>query len=275
MVGLFRRDVTVAVLASGSSGNCTYVGDGRAGVLIDCGLSTKRILQRMGEAGLRDAPIDAVLITHEHTDHVGSAGVLSRRLRKERGRAVPFFMTAGTHEGAPKACLPDGVEILESGVPFRVRHLHIDPFTVPHDVLDPVAYRITAGEVSAAVVTDLGRPTALVARKLRGCDVLVLEYNHDLRQLMEGPYPWHLKQRIRSNHGHLSNAQANDLLAQGMTDSLRHVVLAHLSEHNNTPAKAKAAATRLLKHLGNDRVQIQIAQQHALTRPIALETNLW
>lgn len=275
MTSLFARDVTFAVLSSGSGGNCTYVGDGSAGVLIDCGVSTKQILARMEAIGLADAPIDAVLVTHEHTDHVGAAAVLCRQLLKRTGKFVPFYMTEGTLEGSPDQCVPDSAEVIEAGVPFRVRHIEVDPFTVPHDVIDPVAYRLQVGDASVAVLTDLGRPTALVAGKLRGLDALALEYNHDVEMLLEGPYPWHLKQRIRSNHGHLSNDQASDLLKRTIGDSLKHLVLAHLSEKNNSPARAIASANRALKEVGAEQVQVTLAEQHQAAEPIRVRTSAW
>lgn len=272
---LFARDVTFAVLGSGSAGNCTYVGDGSAGVLIDCGLATKQIFARMDSIGLGRAPIDAVLITHEHTDHVGAARVLCERLRERNNRAVPFYMTEGTLESCAENCTPDSAEIIESGVPFRVRHLEVDPFTVPHDVTDPVAYRLRVGETAVAVVTDLGRPTALVAGKLKGLDVLALEFNHDMELLMGGSYPWHLKQRIRSNHGHLSNDQAAELLSSGFESNLKHLVLAHLSEKNNSPDKAMISATRTLTQLGANHVRVTVAEQSRALEPILVRTSQW
>ena len=274
-LGLFQREVTVAVLASGSAGNCTYIGDRHAGVLVDCGLSTRQILRRMDELGLGDAPIDGVLITHEHSDHIGGARVLANKLRKRTGKGVPFFMTRGTLAGAPPQCIPDGIEPIVAGQTFRVRHLEVDPFTVPHDVEDPVAFRVRVGDTCTAVITDLGRPTALVARKMRQCDVIVLEYNHDMRQLMEGAYPWHLKQRIRSNHGHLSNDQADQLLTNGLGNRLQHLVLAHLSDQNNNRDRAKAHALQALHKLGADHVSVQVARQDAALPPLRVTASDW
>lgn len=274
-MSLFTRDVVVCALSSGSAGNATYIGDGEAGVLIDCGVATKQILARMEAMGLGDAPLDAVLLTHEHSDHVGAAGVLSRAMAK-RGKRVPFYATAGTRAGMDPRCVPDGVEIIEAGVPFRVRHFLVEPMPVPHDTRDPVAYRVTVGDTPVAVVTDLGRPTALVARALRDCAVAVLEFNHDLDMLMDGAYPYHLKQRIRGSHGHLSNHQARELLGDGLGDRLQHLVLAHLSEENNTAEKALSAAQGLLEDAGAlGRVRVQVARQHEALPPVRVQAAAW
>jgi phosphoribosyl 1,2-cyclic phosphodiesterase len=265
----------VCVLSSGSAGNCTYVGDGHAGLLIDCGVSTKQITDRLRQAGLEHAPIDGVLITHEHNDHVGAAAVLARALTKRRG-PVPFYMTRGTAAGILPQCRPDGIELIEAGVPFRVRHLRVEPIPVPHDTRDPVAYRVDVGDAPVAVVTDLGRPTALVARHLRECHVAVLEFNHDEDMLMEGPYPFPLKQRIRGNHGHLSNRQASSLLQDGLGGKLRHLLLAHLSEENNTPTRALIAARRTLEDAGAaGRVEVGVCLQRAALPPVRVEAAAW
>lgn len=274
-MNLFARDVHVCVLSSGSAGNCTYIGDGHAGVLIDCGLATKQVHQRMAEAGLADAPIDAVLVTHEHSDHVGAAGVLARALAK-RGKPVPFWMTAGTAGGIHPKMVPEGIEIVEAGDTVSVRHLRAECFPIPHDTADPVAWRVHVGSVTVGVITDLGKPTRLVADKLAGCDLAVLEFNHDEELLQNGPYPYWLKQRIKGNHGHLSNTQASALLTDGLTPRLRTLVLAHLSEENNTPAKAMTVANDTLRAqgaLGN--VAVHVGKQHGALAPIRLHSERW
>ena len=267
-------DLTVATLASGSSGNCTYIGDGRAGVLVDCGISTKQILLRLDELGLGDAPVDGVLITHEHSDHVGAARVLSNRLTKRHGRAVPFYMTAGTHSGVKAQCMPGAVEEIQPAERFSIGHLEIDPFPVPHDTLDPVGYRVRSGGTWAGVITDLGRPTALVVEKLRSLSIAVLEFNHDFELLMGGAYPWPLKQRIRSSHGHLSNEQAAQLLDDGLTPALKHLALGHLSGENNSPQRAlHAAAGVLAAHGALDEVSLRIAEQSRPGPPMVVRVE--
>ncbi|NOY25452.1 MAG: MBL fold metallo-hydrolase, partial [Oligoflexia bacterium] len=256
---LFARQVQVAVLASGSGGNCTYVGDGHAGVLVDCGISARQVLLRLDAVGLGDAPLDAVLITHEHIDHVGAARVLCDKLRKKIGHFVPFLMTRGTHSALKPGVVPAAIEHIDAGTTVQLKHLTLDPFRIPHDVVDPVAWRIQLGGHHVAVITDLGRPTTLVQAKLKSLSIAVLEFNHDFEMLMAGSYPWPLKQRIRSSHGHLSNHQAAELLGVGIGEDLRELVLAHLSEQNNAPARALSAASAVLAEQGvADRVGLHL-----------------
>lgn len=265
---LFHHDVVVAVLGSGSRGNATYIGDGRHGVLVDCGLSTRQVHKRLEAVGLSGVPIDAVLLTHEHADHVGAAGVLSRRLLKDTGRRVPFFMSRGTRRGLPRQCVPERTETIRAGVAFRLGRWKVEPYSVPHDTADPVAYVVDLGPLRIGVVTDLGHVTRLVQRKLASCDVAVVEFNHDEEMLIEGPYPWHLKQRIRGRHGHLSNLQAEDLVVEAVREGrLREVVLAHLSEENNTPDRALLAASRALQRAGRQGVRVRVAQQDEPLEP--------
>ncbi len=265
---LFHQDVVVATLASGSRGNCTYVGSCRSGVLVDCGLSTRQVLRRMAEIGLGDARIDAVLITHEHADHVGAARILCERLHRVQGQRVPFFMTRGTRRGLNPRCVPQRIERVRAGEPFAVGGVRVEPFRIPHDVEDPVGYLVAHQQVHVCVVTDLGRVTRLVERQLSRSDIAVLEFNHDLEMLLDGPYPWSLKQRVRGAHGHLSNAQSEALVARGATSRLKHLVLAHLSEDNNLPELALEAAQRGLHAAGVGGVEVSVASQQLPLGPM-------
>ncbi len=271
---LFHHDVVVATLASGSKGNCTYIGDERRGVLVDCGLSTKQIMMRMEQLGLGDARIEAVLLTHEHSDHVGASRVLDDRLFRRQGERVPFHCTAGTGMGLPKRVQPATRVRVTSGVPFEVGAFTIEPFTVPHDTRDPVAYAVQLGDLRCGVITDLGRSTRLVERMVSQMDVCVLEFNHDLEMLMDGPYPWRLKQRVRGHHGHLSNDQAAALLRQGGSAKLRHLVLAHLSDDNNEPDVAQKAAEQALHESGLTRCTVHVAQQREPVGPLKVSAPL-
>jgi phosphoribosyl 1,2-cyclic phosphodiesterase len=270
---LFHHDIIVATLASGSRGNCTYIGDLRSGVLVDCGLSTRQVLARLDLLGLGDVRIDAVLITHEHSDHVGGARVLDDRLFERQGARVPFHLTRGTRMGLDPRCKPERTELVVAGQRFRLGRFEIEPFTVPHDTRDPVAYLVSTHDtrkhqVTVGVVTDLGRPTRLVEQQLARMTVAILEFNHELEMLMDGPYPWKLKQRVRGPQGHLSNAQAAEILVAGASDRLQHLMLAHLSEDNNTPARALETAMGALARAGLPHVRVSVASQHEATGPI-------
>lgn len=277
MSALFHQDLVVAVLGSGSSGNSTYIGDGRHGVLIDCGLSTKQVASRLGTLGLAGtgplgAPVDAVLITHEHSDHVGAAAVLDRRLATDE-QQVPFYMTPGTRSRLNRKCTPGRIEHVTPGTPFRVGSLTIEPILIPHDTPEPVAYVVATGTTRIGVITDLGRSTRLVEAMLASLDVAIVEFNHDVEMLMDGAYPWQLKQRIRSNFGHLSNDQACGLLATGASSRLKHLILGHLSEENNRPEKAAIAAAEGLYDAKLSRVKVHIAsptEPHRIDLPVSV-----
>jgi len=203
-------------------------------------------------------------------DHVGAARVLDERLFQRQGFRVPFHLTRGTRMGLDHRCLPTRIGLIRAGSPFRVGRWAVDPFSVPHDTRDPVGFRVTDGRASIGVITDLGRATRLVERQVAEMDVAVLEFNHDLRMLLDGTYPWSLKQRVKGPHGHLSNAQAGELLAAAATGRLQHVVLAHLSEDNNSPdlALEAADAALLLARVGG--VQVTVAAQGAPVGPMRI-----
>lgn len=261
---LQRNGLTIAVLGSGSKGNATWIGCGDTGVLIDCGLSTKQIKQRLEAVVPGPVPIQAVLLTHDHRDHVAAAPILGRSLGVRNGKPVPFVMTPGTLGGLQyRKLVPDAVETVRAGQTFRVGPLEVMPFSVPHDTADPVAWRVGVGDVHVGIITDLGRPTYLVEEQFRKLHLAVLEFNHDEEMLMAGSYTWELKQRIRSNRGHLSNLQASEFLVKNLEGPLRHLVLGHLSEENNRPVHALAAATAALKRTSRDgEVSVAVAPQH-------------
>ncbi len=234
-----------AALASGSKGNCHALSAGGRTLLIDAGLSLRQIRQRLDGLGLEGGEVQALALTHEHSDHIGALGVILRRTD---------WAILATPETRRAAELAQGVQIpadrwieLESGRALDWAGWRILPFALPHDAADPVAYRIEAGGVACAVATDLGHPTALVADHLQELDLLVLEANHDVDMLREGDYPPQLKARILSRVGHLSNAAMAELLDRVRSPRLQALVLAHLSESNNHPDLARFAAEEVLR----------------------------
>ena len=219
----------ICSLASGSKGNCLYLETGDTRVLIDAGLSLRETLLRMEERGIDASRIHAVLVTHEHIDHIRSAGSFSRKFN------VPVFTSHKVHVKADKYFKKTQVMEFESGSAIDFRDIRIDPVPITHDSCDPVGFVIESREGRVASVTDFGIVTRLVTEKLRGCRFLNLESNHDVEMLMNGPYPWELKQRIKSRHGHISNEESLALLHELAHAGLEALVMAHLSEVNNHP----------------------------------------
>jgi phosphoribosyl 1,2-cyclic phosphodiesterase len=251
-----------AALASGSKGNCHALSDGERTLLIDAGISLRQIRQRLGSLGFGAGEIQALALTHEHSDHIGALGVILRCT----GWAI--LATRETRQAAEKAqavSIPAERWIeLKAGHPLDWSGWRVLPFALPHDAADPVAFRVETRGWACAVVTDLGQPTALVANHLQELDLLVLEANHDVDMLREGDYPPQLKARILSRVGHLSNAAMAELLARVCSPRLRQVVLAHLSEANNHPDLARFAAEEILR---GTRVALHLAHQR---EPLAL-----
>ena len=230
-------------LASGSSGNATLVeahGDGHehpTRLLVDCGLPLRRLTAALAERGCTPGDLDAVFVTHEHSDHLGGVLALQRR------HGTPVWSSAGTWSAA-MARAGDGtaaVNIACHGVGITIGAIELLPFAVPHDAAEPLQLVCRVGQARLGIVTDLGEPTDAVASALQGCDALLLECNHDRAMLDEGPYPAWLKRRIGGARGHLANEQSTALLAACRHDGLRHVVAAHLSRHNTEPARALSA----------------------------------
>jgi phosphoribosyl 1,2-cyclic phosphodiesterase len=247
-----QHSLSVCVLGSGSRGNAIYVSDGVTAVLVDAGFSARDIDRRMRSRDLDPARLNAILVTHEHTDHVRGIERLVRRHR------LPVYLTAGTHqEAVPLRSLPE-IYPIACGSEFRINTLAIRPFSVAHDARDPAGFTIGSNGLRIGIATDLGHATAMVREHLRGCHMLIVEANHDPEMLMNGPYPWFLKQRIRSRTGHLSNQESCQLLADVLHRGLEEVVLAHLSETNNTPLKA---LTEIATILAGTPIRLRAASQ--------------
>ena len=247
-------NLAICVLASGSKGNSTYITDGETSILIDAGLSGIEIQRRLSSRGLNPENLDAIIVTHEHSDHVRGVGILSRRYR------LPVYINQETHNASTQLGDLRESRSFECGKRFHVRNLAIHPFSISHDAEDPAGFTIGRNGATIAIATDLGIVTSMVKEHLKGCDLLVLEANHDLKMLETGPYPWPLKQRIMSRTGHLSNPSSKILLEELQHDKLQHVILAHLSEINNTPQKAFDEVSKALTRCN---AKMTIADQYS------------
>jgi phosphoribosyl 1,2-cyclic phosphodiesterase len=294
--------VSVSVLASGSRGNCSLVATSTTSILVDAGLSGRETFKRLraladgnfagrdsagdGSAGHDSAcpsnarpindrveEISAILITHEHSDHVAGLQRLACKLK------VPVFLTAPTHHAWSRAvrdsegAIPElpKLEHFSAGRGFRVGDIEVMPFTIPHDAADPVGFTFRAEGVKIGFATDLGYMPASVRDHLRGCNVLVMESNHDVEMLRSGPYPWSVKQRVMSRVGHLSNEALAEFFSSDYDGGAEYLVLAHLSEQNNHPEIARAAAEQALGgSLGLWHNRVLLASQTEVLAPIRL-----
>jgi phosphoribosyl 1,2-cyclic phosphodiesterase len=241
-------------LGSGSSGNALVVEQGRTRVMVDCGFTIAETTRRLERAGLAPRDLDGILVTHEHDDHLGGVARFARR------HAIPVYLTRGTGQWLPPDFPAVLVRYIDPHTAFGIGDLLVEPFPVPHDAREPVQYAFGNGDTRLGMVTDLGCATQHVVEKLTRCHALVIECNHDLDMLMGGPYPASLKQRVAGRFGHLCNADAAHLVEALERSNLRHVVAAHLSKQNNTPALASAAIAAVL---GCDASWVGIADQEA------------
>jgi phosphoribosyl 1,2-cyclic phosphodiesterase len=252
----------ISVLGSSSSGNCTFISTSKTRVLLDAGLSRRQTLKRLKAIGEKLEDIDALLVSHEHLDHVAGLEQLLA------AGPVPLYISAETSEAITGKTKAARVEQIKAGYPFWLGDLKITPFSVPHDAVDPLAFTFEAEGIKIGHVTDLGYMTELVIHRLRGCHVLVLESNHDLEMLRVGSYPWPVKQRIMSRMGHLSNEMTGKFFREEFDGQARHIVLAHLSENNNHPALARMAAAQALESRGFDVPDLCLASKHVPTPTI-------
>jgi phosphoribosyl 1,2-cyclic phosphodiesterase len=252
----------VTVLASGSAGNLTLVEGRRGRIALEMGLSEREASRRMRGAGVEPRSLDALLVSHEHSDHVRGAPLFSRK------NGVPIFASRATADavGLDSSELAGLVEI-EPGRAFEVAGMTVRAFPLPHDAADTIGYVVEEEEASLGYATDLGYPSALASERLRGCRILVVEANHDPSMLRSGPYPAFVKQRVMSRHGHLSNDQAAELIRQTVTESTKTVFLAHLSETNNDGNLALAAGRRMLREIGRDSVRLVLTFQSGPSAP--------
>ena len=261
-----NKSFSICPLASGSKGNSVFVSTPKTAVLIDAGLSGVEIQRRLTMVGQTPEQLGAIIITHEHSDHVQGAGILSRRFN------IPVYITPKTYQACKNLGKVEFLTFFECGNAFDIDDLQVVPFSISHDACDPAGMTLACRGKKIGIATDLGIATGLVKQHLKNCDLIYIESNHDSEMLINGPYPWHLKQRIKSRTGHLSNKDTRDLVSEildldlsenlksdrvsgqksdqnsdqkmnlksGLKPVLKHVILAHLSEENNSPKKAAA-----------------------------------
>jgi len=262
-----RMAITVSVLGSGSRGNATFVKTDQVRLLIDVGMSRKEIGERLVSINEDPDGVDAVLVTHEHTDHSGALRSFLKEL------PIRAFLTPGTiaalqaqdYELNGSSIVP-----VSPGVPFRIGDAEILPFRVPHDATEPVAFSVTCGGTKVTQLTDVGYVPEYVAESLRGSNMLILESNHDLEMLRVGPYPWNLKQRLIGRYGHLSNTAVGRFIREQYDGVAEHVLLAHLSAKNNHPEIARQEAMRALRDRGLSKVRLTMTSQDEATAPVRL-----
>lgn len=249
--------LSFTLLGSGSSGNATLVSDGDRHILVDVGLSARETIRRLQSCGIGPEQISAIVVSHEHGDHCRGVHPFAKRLE------IPVFMTEAAFKASGMPLKPSRIERIEAGVPFDVYGLEFTPFAVPHDAADPIGLRIANNGVKIGIVLDLGYVSNLIIERLKGCDAIILESNHDVNMLKVGPYPWSLKQRVMSRRGHLSNDAVAEFLANDFDGKARHVVLAHLSMKNNLPEIALLSAKNALAErvrLQNPQTRLHLAQ---------------
>lgn len=241
-----------AYLGSGSKGNSAVITDGDTTVMLDCGFSLKETQRRLQRLGLEPVDLDAVLVTHEHTDHIAGVGALARRFD------LPVHLTAGT-EASGRTGKLSKANAVYFDTQIKIGRFCITPVPVPHDAREPVQYVFERGGCRLGILTDLGHITPVVRDAFGTCDALVVECNHDLDMLSEGPYPRALKERVAGHYGHLNNVQAARLLANVDQTRLQHVLAVHVSEKNNTPQLARDALDGVI---GVPQLQADVACQH-------------
>ncbi|MBW2609272.1 MAG: MBL fold metallo-hydrolase [Deltaproteobacteria bacterium] len=245
-----------SVLASGSGGNICYIETAKSKILIDAGLSCRELIRRLESIKVRSDHLDALVITHEHSDHIKGAGPIARRFD------IPVYINGPTLKRSLRTLgnISRPVSV-HTGQSLTINDILIETFTKCHDAVDPMGLIISSNGVRLGLVTDLGRSTRLVENRLKECHALIIEFNHDQVMLEQGPYPLALKRRIKGPEGHLSNKQAGELLKAVSHENLSQVTLAHLSEQNNLQEKALQAAKEALAECGLDNTEILISSQ--------------
>lgn len=232
-------------LVSGSSGNCSLISDGKTTVLCDCGLGIRRLEELLKSIGISPDNLSAILITHEHSDHIKGAGVVSKKY------GLPVFATEQTHNAMKNCGISDeNIKYISPGKDFEIGTLGIKPFSIPHDAIDPVGYSFFYGNNKLSIATDIGHMNDYIFENIKGSIAVILESNHDITMLKNGRYPEFLKRRISGNFGHLSNNDAAQTALNLLESGTKHIMLAHLSNDNNTPKAALLETAELAKKSG-------------------------
>lgn len=248
-------------LISGSSGNATLISDGGTNILVDCGMSGKKLSESLAAIDMHADELDALLITHEHIDHVRGAGVIARRYN------IPVYATEGTFASMETGAIPEW-NVISPDADFEIGSIGVMPFSIPHDASQPVGYSFFSDDRKYTIATDIGHMSGYVLNHLTGSDTILLESNHDIDMLRMGTYPFPLKQRILSSTGHLSNDDAAEALCRLAQSGTEHFMLGHLSKENNTPQIAYMSAQNALSeagiNVGGD-ITLTVAQRNAVT----------
>ena len=240
-------DFRVCSLFSGSSGNSTYIGAEKTHILVDAGLPGRNIVAGLKQVGIDGRDLTGILITHEHSDHIKGAGVLSRKFN------LPIYANEGTWEAMDAKIgrvAPNNRRVFDNDMDFYIEDINVQPYEIPHDAADPVGFSFYFQNKKISIATDLGHTNSNIIKTVMDSDLVILEANHDLDMLKAGPYPVYLKKRILGRKGHLSNEDSGKTLLELIKGSVTHVLLAHLSKQNNYPQLAYQTVTDILESNG-------------------------
>ncbi|NLO82179.1 MAG: MBL fold metallo-hydrolase [Clostridiales bacterium] len=237
----------ICSLSSGSSGNATYIGSDRANILVDAGLPAKYIIKALNDINVSPCELDAILVSHEHTDHIKGIGALSRRFDIPIYANEPTWTSMRSKLGNIKS---KNMRIFYTDMDFYIKDINVQAFAIPHDAAEPVGFCFYYGNKKISITTDLGHTNNSITKTVMDSDLILLEANHDLQMLRDGSYPWPLKRRIMGKYGHLSNEQAGLALVEMLKGKIAYVLLAHLSEENNFPQLAYDTVINILKSKG-------------------------
>lgn len=242
--------IQFASIGSGSQGNCSLVRADSTVLMVDCGFTLKKTVERLSGLGIAPETVSAIVVTHEHSDHIKGVGPFARRYK------TPVYMTSGTYMSRNYGVIPH-LHLIKNYMPFSIENMSIDPIPVPHDAREPAQFRFRYNALSLGMLTDLGSISDCVLDTFSDCDALLVEANHDLQMLAEGPYPPSLRARVASAWGHLNNRQTAYFLDQINLGRLQHLVLGHISQKNNSMARVKEALQDTVKHVSTTRYACQ------------------